>query len=79
METMNKLQAATKPPTEVLGTKTPCFVFDSNRDLAKHVAQTIAGIIRERASFGKHAVLGLPTGLNTAGRVSRIDSHAQRR
>jgi glucosamine-6-phosphate deaminase len=51
----------------VPGTKIPCYVFDSDRDLARHVAHTIAGIIRERNSFGQKAVLGLPTGSTPVG------------
>ncbi len=51
----------------VPGTQIPCYVFESNRDLARHVAQTIATIIRERNAFGQKAVLGLPTGSTPLG------------
>ncbi len=50
-----------------LGTHIPCYVFDSNKELASHVAQTIAALIRERNSFGQNAVLGLPTGSTPLG------------
>src|SRR4029077_17739102 len=49
------------------GTRIPCYVFDSNRELARSVAQTVASIIRERKSFGQKAVLGLPTGSTPLG------------
>ena len=51
----------------VPGTKVPCYQFDSNVDIARLVAQTIANLIRERNSFGQHAVLGLPTGSTPVG------------
>jgi glucosamine-6-phosphate deaminase len=46
----------------VPGTKLPCYVFRSSKNLARHVAQIIAEIIRERRALGQNAVLGLPTG-----------------
>ncbi|MBI2825171.1 MAG: glucosamine-6-phosphate deaminase [Planctomycetia bacterium] len=51
----------------VPGTEIPCYVFESSRELARHVAHTIAGVIRERNSFGQKAVLGLPTGSTPLG------------
>src|SRR5688500_1024 len=51
----------------VAGTNIPCYVFDSNQEIARHVAQKIASLIRERNSFGQHAVLGLPTGSTPVG------------
>ena len=54
-------------PRRVRGVQIPCYVFDSNRDLARSVAQTIASIIRERYTFGQRAVLGLPTGSTPMG------------
>jgi glucosamine-6-phosphate deaminase len=51
----------------VRGTKIPTYVFDAPRDLARSVAQTIAALIRQRNSFGQHAVLGLPTGSTPMG------------
>ncbi len=44
------------------GTALPCFAFDSHQQLARYVAQMIAGVIRERQAHGQKAVLGLPTG-----------------
>src|SRR5262245_29969986 len=55
------------PARRVPGTQIPCFVFDSDRSLAAHVAHTIAGLIRERNAFGQKAVLGLPTGSTPLG------------
>ena len=51
----------------VTGTHVPCYVFDSDRDLARSVAQTLAAVIRERNSFGQNAVLGLPAGRTPVG------------
>lgn len=52
----------TTPARPAPGTKLPCYVFDSVRDLARHVAHQIASTIRQRNTLGKSAVLGLPTG-----------------
>ncbi len=49
------------------GTALPCFVFDSHQQLARYVAQMIAGIIGERRAQGQKAVLGLPTGSTPVG------------
>jgi hypothetical protein len=35
------------------GTELPCYVFDSHQELARHVAQMIAGIVRERQAHGQ--------------------------
>jgi len=51
----------------VPGTETECYAFESNQLLAANVAQTVAGIIRERNAFGQNAVLGLPTGSTPVG------------
>lgn len=51
----------------VLGTHIPCYVFESNRELARHVAESLANLIRERNAFGQKAVLGLPTGSTPVG------------
>lgn len=51
----------------VAGTHIPCFVFDSNRSLASHVAHIVSRIIRERNAAGQKAVLGLPTGSTPVG------------
>jgi glucosamine-6-phosphate deaminase len=63
------LQASPAVPRarRVEGTQIPCCVFDSNRDLARFVAQTVAGIIRQKNAAGSHAVLGLPTGSTPVG------------
>lgn len=50
-----------------MGTSLPTIVFDSNEALACHVAQLVAGIIRDRAAKGQQAVLGLPTGSTPVG------------
>ena len=49
------------------GTRLPCYVFDTGRELARHVAQIVAGVIRERNALGQKAVLGLPTGSTPVG------------
>jgi glucosamine-6-phosphate deaminase len=51
----------------VAGTEIPCFVFDSHQQLARQLARTIAGIVRERQAQGQRAVLGLPTGSTPVG------------
>ena len=50
-----------------LGTHLPTFVFSTSDDLARHVAQIVAGVIRERNAQGQNAVLGLPTGSSPMG------------
>jgi glucosamine-6-phosphate deaminase len=57
----------TQSAHRVPGTHIPCYVFDSNQEIARHVAQRIAALVRERNSFGQHAVLGLPTGSSPVG------------
>ncbi|MCA9174692.1 MAG: glucosamine-6-phosphate deaminase [Planctomycetales bacterium] len=42
--------------------KPPCYVFATASILARHVAQLIANVIRERNALGQQAVLALPTG-----------------
>src|SRR3954464_12528915 len=59
--------AAPSVAHRVLGTHLPTLVFESSDDLARHVAQTIANLIRERNALGQHAVLGLPTGSTPTG------------
>ncbi len=49
------------------GTVIPCYVFESNADVSRHVAQMIANTIRERNSFGQRAVLGLAAGSTMVG------------
>src|SRR5262245_60199944 len=59
--------AATIKPRKAAGTSLPTWVFESSEDLARHVAQTVAAIIRERSARGQAAVLGLPTGSTPVG------------
>jgi glucosamine-6-phosphate deaminase len=54
-------------PRRAAGTNLPTYVFESSDDLARHVAQTVAGIIRDRSAQGQQAVLGLPTGSTPVG------------
>ena len=51
----------------ITGTRLPCYVFGSNVELARVVAQQIAAFIRERSAMGQKAVLGLPTGSTPVG------------
>ncbi|GIW94259.1 MAG: glucosamine-6-phosphate deaminase [Pirellulaceae bacterium] len=51
----------------VPGTRVPTFVFQSGKTLARHVAQLIAQVIRERNALGQNCVLGLPTGSTPIG------------
>lgn len=44
------------------GTKPKCVLFDNVHVMARHVAQIVAAVIRERNSLGQNAVLGLPAG-----------------
>jgi len=70
---MTSSMATTQTPTTqqsarvVPGTRIPCYAFDSNTDLDRHVAETIAALVRERNSIGQNAVLGLPTGSTPLG------------
>jgi glucosamine-6-phosphate deaminase len=54
-------------PRKAAGTKLPTLVFETSEELAKHVAATIAAIVRDRQNRGEHAVLGLPTGSSPVG------------
>ena len=45
----------------------PAFVFSTGKDLAKHAAQIIARLIRERSDLGQSTVLGLPAGSTPVG------------
>ena len=42
------------------GTLLPCFVFDSHQELARHVAQLIAGIVRDRRRRSDGRCSGCP-------------------
>lgn len=52
---------------QVVGTRLPTFVFRNGKALARHVAQIVADVIRERNAMGQFAVLGLPTGSTPVG------------
>jgi glucosamine-6-phosphate deaminase len=54
-------------PRRAIGTNLPTLVVDSSDDLARHVANIVAGIIRDRCRQGQRAVLGLPTGSTPVG------------
>ena len=47
--------------------KMRCRIFKNSRDIAKHVADEIASLIRERATNGENGVLGLATGSTPVG------------
>lgn len=51
----------------ITGTHLPAFVFQTGNDLAKHAAQFIARLLRERSDLGQSTVLGLPTGSTPVG------------
>ncbi|HAC90632.1 MAG TPA: glucosamine-6-phosphate deaminase, partial [Planctomycetaceae bacterium] len=51
----------------VTGTHMPAFVFQTGKDLARHAAQIIARLIRERTDLGQTTVLGLSTGSTPLG------------
>ena len=45
----------------------PAFVFQTGKELARHAAQTIARLIRERSDLGQTTVLGLSAGSTPVG------------
>ena len=55
-------QGAGQGALQVPSVNPACYVFDKASVLARHVAQLVAGVIRERNALGQLAVLGLPTG-----------------
>lgn len=59
-----KKSSAARP---IGGTVVPCYVFESNLEIARRAAQTVAAVIRERNALGQTAVLGLPTGSTPVG------------
>ncbi len=67
MATTSTASHQTSAARRVPGANPRCFVFESGRELARSVAQTIAAVIRERNSFGQNAVLGLPSGSTPVG------------
>ncbi len=58
----NQLAAATQQARQLPRTSPECYVFEHVSAMARHVAQMVAGVIRERNALGQHAVLGLPSG-----------------
>jgi glucosamine-6-phosphate deaminase len=54
-------------PRRAAETHLPTYVFATSDELAAHVAQVVAGVIRERNAQGQQAVLGLPTGSSPVG------------
>jgi len=58
---------ATPAARPVAGTSIPTYQFATAADLARHVANSIAHLIRERNAVGQKAVLGLPTGSTPVG------------
>ena len=59
--------STSSPARSVAGSRLPAYVFESATDLARRVAEMIAGVIRERNALGQNAVLGLPTGSSPVG------------
>ncbi len=58
----SKLFTSKTGATVVPGTRPRCVVFDNVHVMARHVAQLVAAVIRERNSLGQTAVLALPAG-----------------
>jgi len=54
-------------PSRIGGTRVPSYVFETPGDLARHVAQSIAALIRERNAQGQSAVIALPAGSTPTG------------
>ncbi len=52
---------------QATNTRISCYVFDDSPELACHVAQIVASVIRERNALGQNAVLGLPAGSTPVG------------
>jgi len=50
-----------------LSVEAPTYVFDSGADACRHVAQQIAGVVRDRNSLGLSATLGLVGGSSPVG------------
>ncbi|MEZ6134712.1 MAG: 6-phosphogluconolactonase [Pirellulaceae bacterium] len=67
MSTANPPSPTTSRARPINGTHMPAFVFSTGKDLARHAAQIIARLIRERSDLGQSTVLGLPTGSTPVG------------
>lgn len=57
-----KVKSSVFGASVIPGTRPKCVVFDNVHVMARHVAQLVAAVIRERNSLGQNAVLGLPAG-----------------
>jgi len=64
---MQNLTASPRVALPVRNVEAPTYVFDASGDACRHVAQQIAGIIRERNSLGRSATLGLVAGSSPIG------------
>lgn len=64
---MTAFTAAAPSFRQASGVRLPLRIFELSDDLSRHVALVIAGIIRERASLGQRATLGLPAGSTPLG------------
>lgn len=64
---MLRSSSSTFPAQPVPGARLPAYVFEAANDLARHVAEVVASVIRERNALGQSAVLGLATGSSPVG------------
>lgn len=64
---MSSLTSTVRTALPARHVEAPTYVFESNADASRHVAQQIAGIIRERNSLGRSATLGLVAGSSPIG------------
>lgn len=67
MTTVDPTRSGPTKARPILGTHMPAFVFETGMQVAKHAAQIIARLIRERSELGQRTVLGLPTGSTPVG------------
>lgn len=67
MATDTKRRTSSHSAHQVRHTKVPTLVFRTARDVDKHVALVIEGLIRENSSAGLPTVLGLATGSTPIG------------
>ena len=65
--TMNTLLQSVRTALPARNVEAPTYVFESGADACSHVAQQIAGIIRDRNSLGRSAALGLVAGSSPVG------------
>ncbi|MCF0234187.1 MAG: PIG-L family deacetylase, partial [Thermoguttaceae bacterium] len=64
---MSAFPNSSRAALPVRNVEAPTYVFDSGVDACNHVAQQIAGLIRERNSLGRPATLGLVAGSSPVG------------